>query len=333
MRRALVAVLLLASCLPAQVPVRASAGRHLAPERLQAAVAAPPERTVRLLVALFAERGLRLVNTVDAKDGRVYVFKGDRTSVTVVRGAGGVVSGESNEIGSWFAARVTGADGRSTVTLLGKPTVRGQEVCSDEDKGLADVQYWCLDTKVREDYPRQDLLDGRAEAETAVGVLERLRMLAGAAGSEEALVAAAGAPPAGTVRLAVLALRGGEGFSEKALVTLEESLQQALAATRRFAVVGRSDIASLLGLERQRQFVGCGDAACVAEIAGALGVGYLAAGDVGRVGDARVLNLKIIDVKTASVAARARRTVQTDAELLPALDDAAKELAAAFAGP
>jgi hypothetical protein len=67
------------------------------------------------------------------------------------------------------------SSGGTAIEFVGKPTVRGTEVCSDEDSNLADVQYWCRDTRVREDYPRRDLLKGSAEAEVIMGALEEIR--------------------------------------------------------------------------------------------------------------------------------------------------------------
>lgn len=159
-----------------QVPVRASATQFVAADKLHASLKGSKEDVVQRVTALAGERGLKLVNTVDSPDtSKVYVFKGDRIAVTTVRGNASMVVGETNEIGSWLAVRVKNVSDKTDVSILAKPTVRGQEVCSDEDAQLADVQYWCKDTKVRQDYPRRDLLSGKAEAEAAAGVIEQLK--------------------------------------------------------------------------------------------------------------------------------------------------------------
>lgn len=80
-------------------------------------------------------------------------------------------------MGSWIAARIAPRGDQTEVVLMGKPTVNGTEVCSDDDVSLKDVSYWCQDTTLRDDYPRKDLLDGRAEAEAVVGILEELKIV------------------------------------------------------------------------------------------------------------------------------------------------------------
>src|SRR6185369_12064838 len=87
------------------IAVRASAVLHAPPEKLQIRLGAPRDKVVPVLTQLFERGGLRLVNAVDGPDSKVYLFQGTRVEVTTVRGGGGVVVGETNEIGSWFAAR------------------------------------------------------------------------------------------------------------------------------------------------------------------------------------------------------------------------------------
>ncbi len=56
------------------------------------------------------------------------------------------------------------------------------------------------------------------------------------------------------------------------------------------------EIASLLGMERQKQLLGCSDSAgsCVAELANALGADGVVLGDIARVGTRYQVNLKVI---------------------------------------
>lgn len=56
---------------------------------------------------------------------------------------------------------------------------------------------------------------------------------------------------------------------------------------RGFKVTTPADMRALLGLERQKQLLGCAESDCIAEIAGALGVAALLVGDLGMVGGAR----------------------------------------------
>ncbi len=128
-------------------------------------------------------------------------------------------------------------------------------------------------------------------------------------------------------KLALANVGAGEGVSIKTAATVEELLLGALEDTHRFKVIGSSDISGLLSFEQKRQAVGCTEDSCMAELAGALGVEYVASANVGRLGDLRVLTFKIIDVKAARVVSRVRRTVANDTELANAIDAVAKEAA------
>lgn len=130
--------------------------------------------------------------------------------------------------------------------------------------------------------------------------------------------------------LAMLGLHAGAGMSPETLGTIGELLLTALDSTGRFTVTGRSDLVAVLGLERERQLLGCdANTECMAEIAGALGVEYVASGDVGRLGSLTILTLKLIEVRSAKVIVRVKRTVSDDGELAKVMESAAAELAAA----
>jgi len=138
------------------------------------------------------------------------------------------------------------------------------------------------------------------------------------------------APP--RARIAMLGVAAGEGIGEKTAATVEEILLTAMHRTERFDVVGRSDIANLIGFERQKQLAGCKeDISCAAEIAGVLGVALLASASIGRLGPVTVVNLKIIDVAKARVVARAEARPGAEAELPAALDRLVAEAVAGCA--
>src|SRR5688572_8514422 len=67
-------------------------------------------------------------------------------------------------------------------------------------------------------------------------------------------------------------------------------------------VITPSQIASLLGQERQKELMGCKDDgnSCLAELAGAVGTDALVSGSVGRVGEEFVINLGILSARTGS---------------------------------
>jgi len=159
----------------------------------------------------------------------------------------------------------------------------------------------------------------------AVASLLVVHLLAGAARAAPA----ASTGPSGRTRIALMGMSAGAGVADKVAATAEEMLLTALFRTGRFDVVGRSDIANLIGFERQKQLAGCTeDVSCAAEIAGALGVTYLAAAGMGRIGTLTVLSLKIIDVSHARVVARSEARPAADSDLPAALEKLVAEAVA-----
>lgn len=136
----------------------------------------------------------------------------------------------------------------------------------------------------------------------------------------------------GQLSLGLMTVTAGEGFTEKQISTIESVLLTSFEATGRFKVVGRQDINALLGLEARKQAVGCSDdTACVAQIAGALGVDLVATADVGLLGTTTVITLTVIDVRTATVLRRLRRILHDPNDLVGAMDSIAAEVSSAVA--
>jgi hypothetical protein len=89
------------------------------------------------------------------------------------------------------------------------------------------------------------------------------------------------------------------------------------ASFRGLDTIGRSDITSLLGFERERQLLGCSqDTSCLAELGGALGVDYLLTGTVGRVGALLRLDVKLVEGRRARVLGRSGVSLEARSELL-----------------
>lgn len=81
-------------------------------------------------------------------------------------------------------------------------------------------------------------------------------------------------------------------------------------------VVAASDLQKLLELEATKSSMGCDDATCLSEIAGAMGARYVVFGSVGRLGDLLVVTLNVFDAERAE--AVQRHTIQVrDAERVP----------------
>lgn len=87
---------------------------------------------------------------------------------------------------------------------------------------------------------------------------------------------------------------------------LTELVLESLLTRHGLHALGPSDVQDLLVTEQTRQSMGC-ETTCMKELAGALGASKLVAGSVGRLGEAFVLTLKLVDVESAQVIARASR--------------------------
>jgi hypothetical protein len=100
------------------------------------------------------------------------------------------------------------------------------------------------------------------------------------------------------------------------LPTLTEILTVEIAEIGLYKVIAGRDIQSMLGFERQKDVLGCTDAACLAEIGGALGVDRIVASQVGMVGSTYVVNIKLINIRQADTEGRVYETVRGEVDAL-----------------
>lgn len=99
--------------------------------------------------------------------------------------------------------------------------------------------------------------------------------------------------------------------------------------SRGVRVTTARQIATLLGIERQKQLAGCAEdgTSCMAELAAALGADAVLLGDLGKLGDTFQVNLRIVRSNGAGVVATWSRSVSNEAALLSVLTEAAEALA------
>ncbi|MFL5322074.1 MAG: hypothetical protein ACJ790_20600 [Myxococcaceae bacterium] len=124
--------------------------------------------------------------------------------------------------------------------------------------------------------------------------------------SAQLLLAAA---PAERAQLLVQDLTVGAGIDPGTVTAITESLGAEIDRRGYFKSVTSKDVQTLLGVERQKQLVGCNDASssCLSELAGALGAPYVLSGSVSKLGSAIQLTLQMLDVGKAQTVARAIR--------------------------
>lgn len=136
-----------------------------------------------------------------------------------------------------------------------------------------------------------------------------------------------GARAGKSTKVVVLPLVPLGGVTPETAQLLGDALAGELRRRSGVSVLTQSDIAALLGVEKTRQMLGCGEAGCMAEIGGALGADRVVHGSLGRVGGSLVVNLSALDARKASAAASVSERLRGAADeafldALPAIADA-----------
>jgi hypothetical protein len=116
-------------------------------------------------------------------------------------------------------------------------------------------------------------------------------------------------------KVAVLDLKTTGTFEPKLVLGLS-NLIASEAARHPVRVISGADLTSLLGLERQKQLLGCSESSCMAEIGGALGVDYLLVTDVSKVGEVWLFTANLLDVRKARAVARVTERTQDQSRLV-----------------
>jgi hypothetical protein len=93
-------------------------------------------------------------------------------------------------------------------------------------------------------------------------------------------------------------------------------------------VTTAGEISALLGFERQKQMMGCSEAAtsCMAEMAAALGVDGLIRGSIGKFGERYEVNVKVLSSRNGEVMARYSGSAPSQSAVLDVMATAAKEI-------
>jgi hypothetical protein len=115
----------------------------------------------------------------------------------------------------------------------------------------------------------------------------------------------------GAVRVAVLDPRATGEIPPRALAVFAQSLVPEVRKLEGVSAIGMAEIRDMLGFEYQRQMLGCAqDDACLAEIAGALGVDELVTTDLVLNGKTYALAVRRVDLRKARVAQSFDRTFE-----------------------
>ncbi len=129
-------------------------------------------------------------------------------------------------------------------------------------------------------------------------------------------------------KLVVLELTTSDDASSKTARLVQEQVATELTSLERYEIIGQSELTALLGIERQKQLLGCSDEAstCMAELSGAVGARWLVMGTLGRAGAKLRFDLKLVDSAASKTVARAGRVLANDDELFAAVPEMVRAL-------
>ncbi len=111
-------------------------------------------------------------------------------------------------------------------------------------------------------------------------------------------------------------LEKGSGVDAETITTVSGFVTGQVERYSDREIISEGEIKTLLKGEETRQKCGGEDMSCMAEIGNALGVPKAVSGDLGRMGDYWILNLRLIDIRRARVLSRVSRDIKGDTNAL-----------------
>lgn len=127
-------------------------------------------------------------------------------------------------------------------------------------------------------------------------------------------------------RVVVLNLTPSEPGLERLAESLSELVVTEFVKTGAIDAVAQSDLVAVLGLERQKQLLGCAESACMAELTAGLGAPWLVSGALGRFGGTLRVDLKLVDTTRGTSAFRDGRTVRDENDAFEAVSTLVADL-------
>lgn len=125
------------------------------------------------------------------------------------------------------------------------------------------------------------------------------------------------ATSADSPKLIVLDFQKLGAVTEGEVQAIHDATVQVLSKTNLFQVVSQRDIATLLGVERQKQLLGCSEesASCLSELSGALDARFVVSGTLNRIGNTWQLTLQTLDARKGQPAGRSLRAAKSLSQL------------------
>jgi hypothetical protein len=117
-------------------------------------------------------------------------------------------------------------------------------------------------------------------------------------------------------------------LSKDEVKTLSDYLHSALADTRYFRILSRSDMEEVLKTQAYSRSEACDESQCLVQMGRLLSVAKIVGGSIGRVGSTYSLSLRLVDVETGETQVTVSRHLRGEADqLLQLVEDAGRELA------
>jgi hypothetical protein len=113
-------------------------------------------------------------------------------------------------------------------------------------------------------------------------------------------------------KIVVIPLRARSGVDADTALLLTGILLSELQGVGNMQTISATDVEAVLGLERQKDMLGCNGVSCAAEIGGALGADLVMYGEIGSLGGSFALNLNALRPRDTTVVARLSRVTSPD---------------------
>ncbi len=124
----------------------------------------------------------------------------------------------------------------------------------------------------------------------------------------------------------------GNGISNTEVRTLTEELRSFLVLSKKYVVLERDNMESIL-TEQGLQQSGCTSAECAVEVGKLLNVQKIVTGSIGKIGSVYSINIRMIDIETAKIEQTIRKRHQGKIEgLLDVMGQVSNELAGLSTG-
>jgi hypothetical protein len=137
-------------------------------------------------------------------------------------------------------------------------------------------------------------------------------------------------------KLVILEVTPGGGIDPTVAAALGDAITLEVQKRGYFTATSIKELQTMLGVERQRQLMGCTDASaasCMAELADAIGARFVLSGALTRLGDAYQLSLQTIDTNKAAPIGRSVRIAKDPAALIDQVPYAVAEATATVLPP